>query len=58
MARKAQAGIDSIRSRSPHCFNSPYNELMKLLKTSAWYYEKYILIESLHMLQLSEMVEQ
>ena len=52
-----QAGIDSIRPRSPHGCNSPSNEFMKLSGTSAWYYGKYCLIKSLHMLQLSEMVE-
>ena len=54
-----QAGIDiSIRFRSPHCCKSPENELIELLRIiSAWYYGKGLLIKSLHMLQLSEMIE-
>ena len=53
-----QAGIDSLRPRSPYCCNSPYNELMKLPKILTWYYGKDRLIKSLHMFQLLEMVEQ
>ena len=34
------------------------NEVMKLPRTSAWYHGRGRLIKSLHMLQLSELVEQ
>ena len=52
-----QVGFDSIRPRSPHCCNSPLNELVKLHRISACYYGKYILIKSLNMLQLLKTVE-
>ena len=41
-----QAGIGSVRRR------------IKLSRKPAWYYGRHILIKSLHMLQLSEMIEQ
>ena len=56
--KSVQAGIDSIRLRSPHCCNSPKNEPMELPKISAWYDEEDRLLKLLHILQLSKMVEQ
>ena len=54
-----EAGIDNIPPRSPYCCHSPYNEPMKLPRISTWYYGKYRLIKSPHiMFQLLEMVEQ